>query len=214
MEVDLNADDGAGSGVRATQIRIDGGEWQPYVEEETILNSAADLERWEQAGPGGLNWLTEEGGFARTTGGLGMPWYPVKDYGNFSLKLQWRDSSAGAAGNSGVFVRFPHPDETVARPPAERYPCQVGSATSQPAWVAIFCGHEIQINDAQTSEPQKTGSVYNFSPLNETQARTQPKGTWVDYEVRVVGQTYTIIRNGDGAADVREHARQAVLAAG
>ncbi len=32
-------------------------------------------------------------------------------------------------------------------PRAERYPCQVGSATSQPAWVAIFCGHEIQIND-------------------------------------------------------------------
>ena len=196
VEVDLDADDGAGSGVRATQIRVDGGEWQPYVEEETILNSAADLERWEQAGPGGLTWLTDEGGFARTNGGLGMPWYPVKDYGNFSLRLQWRDSSAGAAGNSGVFVRFPHPEETVARPPAERFPCQVGSATSQPAWVAIFCGHEIQINDAQTSEPQKTGSIYNFSPLNETQARVQPKGTWVDYEVRVVGQTYTIVRNG------------------
>ena len=54
VEVDLNADDGDGSGVRLTEIRVDGGEWQPYVEEETILNSAADLERWAQAGPGGL----------------------------------------------------------------------------------------------------------------------------------------------------------------
>ncbi len=196
VAVDLDAEDGAGSGVRATEIRVDGGEWKPYVEEETILNSSADLQKWEQAGPGGLNWMNDEGGFARTTGGLGMPWYPVKDYGNFSLKLQWRDSSAGAAGNSGVFVRFPHPLEAVARPAAERYPCQVGSATSDPAWVAIYCGHEIQINDAQTSEPQKTGSIYNFSPLNETQARVQPKATWVDYEVRVVGQTYTIVRNG------------------
>ena len=78
MEVDLDADDGDGSGVRATRDPVDGGEWQPYVEEETILNSAADLEKWEQAGPGGLNWMTDEGGFARTIGGLGMPWYPVR----------------------------------------------------------------------------------------------------------------------------------------
>ena len=27
-----------------------------------------------------------------------MPWYPVKDYGDFSLKLQWRDSSTGTNG--------------------------------------------------------------------------------------------------------------------
>jgi PKD repeat protein/type 1 glutamine amidotransferase len=197
VSVDLDATDGAGSGVHATEIRVDGGEWKPYVEEETILNSAQDLQKWEQAGPGGLNWVDQEGGFARTTGGLGMPWYPVKAYGDFSLKLQWRNSSEGAAGNSGVFVRFPQPNEAVARPASERYPCQVGSATSQPAWVAIFCGHEIQINDHQDSEPQKTGSVYNFSPLNATQAKVQPKGTWVDYEVKVVGQTYTISRNGE-----------------
>ena len=196
VEVDLNADDGDGSGVRLTEIRVDGGEWQPYMEEETILNSAADLERWAQAGPGGLNWNTEEGGFARTFGGLGMPWYPVKDYGDFSLKMQWRDSSTGTNGNAGVFVRFPHPEEAVSRPPAERFPCQVGSATSQPAWVAIFCGHEIQINDHQ-GDAQKTGSIYNFSPNNATQAQIQPRGTWVDYEVRVVGQPYTIIRNGN-----------------
>jgi plastocyanin len=126
-----------------------------------------------------------------------MPWYPVKDYGDFALKFQWRDSGAGSTGNGGAFVRFPQPEEAVARPAAERYPCQVGSAQSDPAWVAIFCGHEIQINDNQASEPQKTGSVYNFSPLNATQAKVQPKGTWVDYEIRAVGQTYTISRNGE-----------------
>src|SRR3954470_17982088 len=82
-------------------------------------------------------------------------------------------------------------------PAAERSPCQVAAAQSAPAGVAIFCGHEIQINDNQASEPQKTGSVYNFSPLNATQAKVQPKGTWVDYEIRVVGQTYTISRNGE-----------------
>jgi PKD repeat protein/type 1 glutamine amidotransferase len=195
VAVDLDATDGDGSGVRATQIRVDGGEWRPYVEEQTILNSAADLEKWEQAGGGGLNWMTDEGGFARTTGGLGMPWYPVRDFGDFSLKLQWRDSSTGTNGNSGIFARFPNPVEAVSRPASERFPCQVGSATNDPAWVAIYCGHEIQINDHQ-GDAQKTGSIYNFSPNDATAARIQPRGTWVDYELRVVGQHYTVIRNG------------------
>ena len=52
--------------MKATEIRVDGGEWKPYVEEETILNSAADLAKWAQAGPGGLTWNTADGGFART----------------------------------------------------------------------------------------------------------------------------------------------------
>jgi plastocyanin len=195
VAVDLDATDGT-SGVNATEIRVDGGEWQPYVEEETILNSAADLAKWEQAGPGGLTWIDEDGGFARPHGGLGMPWYPVKDYGDFSLKFQWRDSSTGSSGNGGAFVRFPNPAEAVTRAAADRYPCQVGSAQSSPAWVAIYCGHEIQINDHQ-SDPQKTGSIYNFSPLDATQAKVQPRGTWVDYEIKVVGQTFTIIRNGE-----------------
>ncbi len=166
------------------------------MEEETILNSAADLAKWAQAGPGGLTWNTADGGFARPNGGLGMPWYPVKDYGDFSLKFQWRDSATGTNGNGGAFVRFPNPAEAVTRTAATRYPCQVGSAQTDPAWVAIYCGHEIQINDYQ-SDTQKTGSIYNFSPLDATQAKVQPSGTWVDYEIKVVGQTYTISRNGE-----------------
>jgi hypothetical protein len=72
----------------------------------------------------------------------------------------------------------------------------VGAARTSPAWVAIFCGHEIQIYDGDTGEPQKTGSVYNFSPNGLNRAGVTPKGRWNDYEVRVVGQHYTIIRNG------------------
>ena len=125
-----------------------------------------------------------------------MPWYPVKDYGDFSMKFQWRDSATGTNGNGGAFVRFPNPAEAVTRTAATRYPCQVGSGQTDPAWVAIYCGHEIQINDYQ-SDTQKTGSIYNFSPLDATQAKVQPRGTWVDYEIKVVGQTYTIIRNGE-----------------
>ena len=77
-----------------------------------------------------------------------MPWYPVKDYGDFSMKFQWRDSATGSNGNGGAFVRFPNPAEAVTRTAATRYPCQVGSGQTDPAWVAIYCGHEIQINDS------------------------------------------------------------------
>ena len=62
--------------------------------------------------------------------------------------------------------------------------------TNDPAWVAIYCGHEIQAHDNPGGgEPQKTGSVYNFAARNIQQARPVPKGEWSDYEIRVVGQT-------------------------
>ena len=51
--------------MKATEIRVDGGEWKPYVEEETILNAEADLAKWAQAGPGGLTWNAADGGFFR-----------------------------------------------------------------------------------------------------------------------------------------------------
>jgi len=202
-ELTLEADDGEGSGVVRTEFRVDGGDWQEYAAEEVLLNSEADLERWAQAGPGGLVWVDEEGGFARTQGGLGMPWYPVREYGDFVLKLQWRDSSPEGAGNAGVFVRFPDPQIPLAERPESGpgdwdgpYCGRTGSAATDPAWVAIYCGHEIQINDHQ-GDVQKTGSIYNFAPVDEEGAKVQPKGTWVDFEIRVVGQQYTVIRNGE-----------------
>ena len=62
--------------------------------------------------------------------------------------------------------------------------------------MAIYCGHEIQLYDGETGEVQKTGSIYNFDPNTLAQARVTPKNVWNSYEVRVVGQQYTIIRNG------------------
>ena len=95
-----------------------------------------------------------------------MLWYPEKQYGDFSLTFEWREARTdGGHSNGGVFARFPDP-----RTPADQRgswgACNTGSATSQPAWVAIFCGHEFQIYDGPTGEVQKTGSVYNFQPLD------------------------------------------------
>ena len=149
---------------------------------------------WTQAPSGSFS--IQPDGSLRSSGGLGMLWYSAKQFGDFSLKLQFRDKSPeGTRANSGVLTRFPDP-----RIPLEQRPpgsCgTTGSARTSPAWVAIFCGHEVQIYDGATGEPQKTGSIYNFDPIGLPEGGVPPKETWSNYEVRVVGQHYTILREG------------------
>ncbi|MGI5183257.1 ThuA domain-containing protein [Dactylosporangium sp. CA-152071] len=151
------------------------------------------LRGWVQAPSG--QFVLQADGTLRTDGGLGMLWYGAREFGDFSFKLQFRDMAPGTArANSGVFARFPDP-----RTPLEQRPAgscgTVGSARTSQAWVAIYCGHEIQLYDGDTGEPQKTGSIYNFDPVPTTGGATA-KGVWNEYEVRVVGQHYTIARNG------------------
>lgn len=149
---------------------------------------------WAQAPDG--KFTIQPDGTIQSSGGLGMLWYAKSPFKDFSLKLQFKDvAPEGHQANSGVFTRFPDPRTPLAQRPAGS--CgTVGSARTSQAWVAIFCGQEIQIYDGATGEPQKTGSVYNFDPLNLDQAKVTPKGQWNDYEIKVVGQHYTIIRNG------------------
>jgi hypothetical protein len=156
--------------------------------------TAKSLTDWRQAPTGSFSLLPE--GSIRSSGGLGMLWYAKQDFADFSVRMQFRDVAPGNfRANSGVFVRFPDPRIPLdQRPPGS---CgTVGSARSAPAWVAIFCGQEVQIYDGDTGESQKTGSIYNFAPLTLDKAGVTPKNQWNDYEVRVVGQHYTIIRNG------------------
>ncbi len=151
----------------------------------TILDGTqASFDKWEHVG-GGSFGLNGDGSITSGTSraGLGMLWFPERKYGDFSLKLQWRDDAPGTANaNSGVFVRFPqvhgHPEE------------------SRPEWVAIKYGHEIQEFDSPTGDMYKTGSVYGFDRVGLAGAGVTQKGTWNDYEIRVVDQHYSIYRNG------------------
>ncbi|MFK4693753.1 hypothetical protein RKD22_006688 [Streptomyces pristinaespiralis] len=140
--------------------------------------------KWQHVG-GGKFSLTEDGAMTSSTTvpGMGMLWFPQRQYGDFSLKLQWRDDAPGAGNaNGGVFVRFPYvhdnPEET------------------RPEWVAIKYGHEVQILDRPDGDMYKTGSVYGFDRVGLGGAGVTPKGTWNDYEIRVEGQHYSVFRNG------------------
>ncbi|MES9616834.1 OmpL47-type beta-barrel domain-containing protein [Streptomyces tuirus] len=146
--------------------------------------SAESLGKWQQVG-GGSFGLNPDGTItsSTTTPGMGMLWFPQRKYGDFSLKLQWRDDAPGTGNaNSGVFVRFPwvhdHPEE------------------SRPEWVAIKYGHEVQVLDRPDGDMYKTGSVYGFDRVGLAGAGVTQKGTWNDYEIRVEGQHYSVFRNG------------------
>ncbi|MGP4086503.1 OmpL47-type beta-barrel domain-containing protein [Streptomyces sp. KR55] len=151
----------------------------------TILDGTADsFAKWQQVG-GGSFALNADGSITSgtTQAGLGMLWFPQRKYGDFSLRLQWRDDAPGTGNaNSGVFVRFPyvhdHPEE------------------SRPEWVAIKYGHEVQVLDRPDGDMYKTGSVYGFDRVGLAGAGVTQKGTWNDYEIRVVDQHYSVYRNG------------------
>ncbi|OQO94600.1 cytochrome C [Saccharomonospora piscinae] len=162
---------------------------------ESIFNGTPQsLDGWEQADAGAFSLRPD--GSLRSSGGMGMLWYSKQAYGDFSLKLQFRDiAPEGHRANTGVFVRFPDPRTPLEQRPATSCGTK-GSARNSQAWVGIYCGHEIQIYDGETGEPQKTGSVYNFDSVYYGRAGVTPKEQWNDYEIRVVDQHYTITRNG------------------
>jgi len=131
---------------------------------------------WRQAGPGSFSVVNDGpalGCRLQSQGGLGLFWYAKKRFDEFVLRLQWRTTDE--TDNSGVFVRFPHPNTNQNWPIAQ--------------------GHEIQIREGEdTQEPQKTGSIYNLDREDARAARAI--GEWNDYEIRYEDGTYTITLNG------------------
>ena len=76
---------------------------------EALFDGTAEsLRAWEQA-PSGQFTLQPDGSI-RSAGGLGMLWYAQRQFGDFSVKLQFKDIAPDPnRANSGVFVRFPDP---------------------------------------------------------------------------------------------------------
>jgi hypothetical protein len=152
--------------------------YQPLLD-----RTLASYKLWEHVGAGGFRRNADGSITSLPVDGLGMLWFPVREYGDFSLKLQWRDDAPGdGRANSGVFVRFPQVHQHPQEP--------------RPEWVAIKYGHELQIYDRPDGDQYKSGSVYGFDRVDLDGAGVTDKGTWNDYEIRVVGQHYSVFRNG------------------
>lgn len=177
-------DDEEQRAIKDAAARSDVGAEGTHAYEKVYDGTEESFARWEQVGGGGFE-RKSNGTLTSSSDveGMGMLWFPEKKYGDFSLRLQFRDDApADGRANSGVFVRFPgvhdHPEE------------------SRPEWVAIKYGHEMQINDAKGGDQYKTGSAYGFDMVSYGDSMAMPKGLWNDYEIRVVDQHYSVYRNG------------------
>ena len=138
----------------------------------TALFDGVALDGWQQAGPGGF---TVVDGALQSYGGMGLLWYTKKQFGDFVLKLDWKE--AHFSDNSGVFVRFPDPEGD--------------------PWSAVNGGYEIQIDNVGAPDGNplyKTGAIFNFAAPSEV--ASNPVGEWNFYEIHAVGQQYTVILNG------------------
>lgn len=139
----------------------------------TSLFDGATLDGWQQAGPGGFRVVD---GMLQSFGGMGLLWYAKKQFGDFVLKVDWKE--AHFSDNSGVFVRFPDPGND--------------------PWVAVNNGYEVQIDNVGAPDGNplyKTGAIFNFQA--PTTVASNPVGEWNFYEIHAVGQDYTVILNGE-----------------
>jgi type 1 glutamine amidotransferase len=135
----------------------------------TTLHSGAAT-GWSQAGPGGF---TNSDGTLTSFGGLGLLWYSTKEFGAYSLKLDWR---MAGDDNSGVFIGFPP-----------------GSDPN----TSLNQGHEIQI-DATDSPDRTTGAIYGFRApdIAARDAALNPPGEWNTFEALVEGERVQVFLNG------------------
>ena len=118
--------------------------------------------------------------------GIAGPFPPAGTYSGAYCARQGQHDVAGTNGQTPLNVN--------------------GNANNHQHWTQVYCGHEIQINESLTgggpnpsSDAIKTGSVYGFRNLNAQQARTYErldKGVWHTYEIRTIGQQYTILIDG------------------
>src|SRR5690625_3799017 len=132
------------------------------------LESFAD---WRLAGAGSFGRY--EDCSLRTSGGMGLLWYTKEQFGDYSLKLDWK---LVKDDNGGVFIGFPDPGND--------------------PWVADDHGYEIQID--ATDEPDRTtGASYTFQGADEEarDAALNPVGSWNTYEIVVQGDNIKVFLN-------------------
>jgi hypothetical protein len=140
----------------------------PIVSGFMVLFDGKNADGWKQAGPGSFSI---ENGAARSKGGMGLWYYELKSFKDFTLKVEFRQEKVES--NSGVFVRFPRVDND--------------------PWIPVREGYEIQIS-GDKPEKNMTGSIYSFQA--PTKIPLKPAGQWNEFEITAKGQNYTVKLNG------------------
>jgi Domain of Unknown Function (DUF1080) len=151
----------------------------------TIIFDGNNLNEWQMAGKGKFVVLKgeeeekeEQSIILQSEGGMGLLWYAKKMYCNFILRLDWKVNHK--SDNSGIFVRFPNPDND--------------------PMIAVNNGYEIQIDDLAMPDGNpihKTGAIYGFAApsYSSKQIASKEGDQWNRFEIKVVDQSYSVILN-------------------
>lgn len=185
--------------------------------------TAASFKNWRLAGPSGGGMLHLNGEMVSYgDGGLRLFYYATEQFGDFTLRLQFRMFDP-AAHNSGVFVRFPRPTlDFSTNTLKQRAAGEPAFDPGNPAWKPVITGFEVQIDDNARGDSGKdfygirpepdglfknrTGAIYkiqagdrvwhlNFNEPAVQQYTPGPAlvpGVWFEYEIIVQGDDYTV----------------------
>jgi hypothetical protein len=137
------------------------------------LYNGKDLAGWEMTGPGRF---VVENGLLKTEGGMGLLFYKNRKFGNTTLRVVFKTTSARS--NSGVFIRLPEP------PPDP--------------WYCVHNGYEVQI-DAAGDEWHCTGAIYSLSKA--TKRAQKPMGEWNTMDITLQGDETIVKLNGEVVND-------------
>lgn len=118
---------------------------------------------------------------------MGIFWCKTPMPPNYILRLEWLRWTHDS--NSGIYLRFPHPDS---------------KGYNNTAYVADDFGFEVQIDELGQPDGKgihKTGAIYRKDGREDNEVLTQkpalPSGQWNLFEIRVDGTKFTVILNGD-----------------
>ena len=164
----------------------------PYAAPDgTTLFNGFDTSKWRMTRI--KNQANKDPGVFRVVNGaleslagndMGVFWHIDATPPNFILRLEWLRWTDRT--NSGVFLRFPNPEQ-------KNY--------NNEAFVADDLGFEVQIDEFGDMPVHRTGAIYrkdnSASGETLTQKPAKPVGEWNEYEIRAENQVYTVKLNGD-----------------
>jgi choline dehydrogenase-like flavoprotein len=140
---------------------------------------------WKMAGSGGF---IELGGNAiESVDGIGLLWFPEKQFQNFILHVEWRASAQD--DNSGIFIRFPDPGNDWTIPVVQGYEIQINNTGKNP-----------DTNPPTFGDPlYNTGAIYKLAGSTAVPA----VGRWHTYEIEANGSTLTVRLDGQQVSQLQ-----------
>jgi len=162
--------------------------------------TAKSFKGWLTAGQGQFSLI--DGNIVAYPGsGLGLFWYALENFGDFTLRLQvllHRPTGVGN-DNSGIFIGFRDP----RRPVPDRSNPAVAYVYNNAAFVAVDTRFEVQIDEDARGIPDgldehRTGAIYAIPigpGIGKQVYQRGPiiqAGRWYEFEIQVVGNVYTV----------------------